>query len=64
MVVSHVLDNESVKDDDVFQAELDIFEEIGFNKFLNRHKVSMKTLCNYFTRNLGTIKPITAIEVR
>lgn len=49
--------------DDLFKVQLMKLKEIGIHKWLYAHKHTMDSICDYFTKAVGTIVPITELQV-
>lgn len=49
--------------DDLFKAQLMKLKKMGIHKWLYAHKHTMDSICAYFTKAVGTIVPITELQV-
>ena len=62
-LVANVLKESQVRDDKYFNFEVKVLKQKGIDKFLLRHRVTMKSLCKYFTDLTQSINDISYIEI-
>lgn len=62
-ILANTMQEDSLYDADTFKYELFMLKKLGLHGWLTRNGYSYKALCDYFTKMVGTLNPITAVEV-